>query len=326
MPWYDMPLERLREYRTDTQEPDGLDAWWANRLDLARAQAQPATFTPHEPDVYRPFQVFDVEFSGAGGDPVRAWYIRPGNRDADGTQTPPPIVVKFVGYGGGRGAPAEHVLLPSLGYGVFVMDSRGQGGRWTFGATPDHSTGPENAQVMSRGITTPEDYYFTRMFTDAARAVDTALELAGPNAKVAVSGHSQGGGLALATAGLHRDNVAVCHSDTPFLCDIQRAITLAPRAPYTEIPEFLAENVALIDTALTTLRYIDCALLARRITATALMSVGLMDDICPPSTVFAAYNEITSDKDIAVYPFSGHSVPHVHAEHQLRHLRANFPA
>ena len=75
----------------------------AERLDLARAQAQPATFTPHDPEVYRPFRVFDVEFSGAGGDPVRAWYIKPGAEPAS-------IVVKFIGYGGGRGAPAEHML------------------------------------------------------------------------------------------------------------------------------------------------------------------------------------------------------------------------
>ena len=86
-------------------------------------------------------------------------------------------------------------------------------------------------------------------------------------APVAVTGGSQGGGLALASAALHADAVSVCHADVPFLCDIQRAITLAPHAPYTEIPEFLAENVALIDTALNTLRYVDCALLARRITA-----------------------------------------------------------
>ena len=29
MPWYDLPLERLREYRTSTAEPAGLDQWWA---------------------------------------------------------------------------------------------------------------------------------------------------------------------------------------------------------------------------------------------------------------------------------------------------------
>jgi cephalosporin-C deacetylase-like acetyl esterase len=33
-------------------------------------------------------------------------------------------VVKFIGYGGGRGLPAEHALLPALGYSVFVMDTR----------------------------------------------------------------------------------------------------------------------------------------------------------------------------------------------------------
>ena len=322
MPWFDMPLERLREYRTSTQEPEGLDQWWAKRLDLAREQARPATFTPHEPDVYRPFEVLDVEYSGAGGDPIRAWYIKPAG------QANPPVVVKFIGYGGGRGAPTEHMVLPALGYAVLVMDSRGQGGRWTTGATADgrDGTGAENSLVMTRGITSPEDYYYTRMFTDAALAVDVALELAGTGRTVAVTGGSQGGGLALAAAALHRDAVSVCHADVPFLCDIQRAITLAPHSPYTEIPEFLAQNVALIDAALNTLRYIDCALLARRITATTLVSVGLMDFICPPSTVFAAYNEITADKDIAVYPFSGHSVPHAHAERQLRHLRAALPA
>ena len=321
MPWYDMPLEQLREYRTSTLEPDGLDDWWARRIAEARAVAKPPALTPHQPRLYDPLEVYDVEFSGAGGDRIRAWYLRP--RDTPDA----PVVVKFIGYGGGRGVPSEHFLLPALGYRLFVMDSRGQGGQWTIGATPDgpRATGPENARVMTRGITSPEDYYYTRMFTDAALAVDVALELAGAGGTVAVTGGSQGGGLALAAAALHRDAVSVCHADVPFLCDIQRAITLAPRPPYTEIPQFLSENVALIDTALNTLRYIDCALLARRITARCLLSVGLMDVICPPSTVFAAYNEITAGKDISVHPFTGHEVPEAHVERQLRHLREYLP-
>ena len=188
MPWYDLPLERLREYRTSTQEPDGLDDWWAARLREARDQARPATVTAHEPGLYAPFEVSDVEFSGGAGERVRAWYITPASQRASG------VVVKFIGYGGGRGVPAEHLLLPALGYPVLVMDSRGQGGRWSSGATADGAgSGPENSLVMTRGITTPEEYYYTRMFTDAALAVDTARELAGPSLPVAVSGGSQGG-------------------------------------------------------------------------------------------------------------------------------------
>jgi cephalosporin-C deacetylase len=233
-------------------------------------------------------------------------------------------VVKFIGYGGGRGRPAEHALLPALGYALLVMDTRGQGGRWSTGATGDHAdgwhAGPENARVMTRGIARPEDYYFTRLFTDAVRAVETACALTGA-ARVAVTGASQGGGLALAAAALVPEQVAVCHADVPFLCDIQRAITLAPQPPYTEVPEFLAHQVDLVPAALDTLRYVDCALLARRITARCLLSVGLMDTVCPPSTVFAAYNEITAGKDISVHPFTGHEVPAAHVERQLRHLR-----
>src|SRR5262249_33750212 len=114
--------------------------------------------------------------------------------------------------------------------------------------------------------------------------------------------------------------VAVCHADVPFLCDIQRGITLAPEAPYTEVAEFLAHNVDLIPAALDTLRYVDCALLARRITARCLLSVGLMDTICPPSTVFAAHNEIGGDKHIAVPRSPGHEVPTALVERQLRPL------
>jgi cephalosporin-C deacetylase len=265
--------------------------------------------------VYAPLEVFDVEFSGARGDRIRAWYLVP-----PGAAQRAPVVVRFIGYGGGRGLPAEHTLLPSLGYAMFVMDSRGQGGRWSTGATD-----PANSTVMTQNITRREEYYYTLMFTDAARAVQTAAELAGTD-RVAVSGGSQGGGLALAAAALMPGSVAVCHADIPFLCDIQRAITLAPDPPYTEVPEFLEHNTALIPAALDTLRYIDCALLARRITAECLLSVGLMDTICPPSTVFAAYNEITAGKDIAVHPYTGHTVPSAHIEQQLRHLRKFLPS
>jgi cephalosporin-C deacetylase len=311
MPWFDLPLEQLRSYRTETREPAGLDGWWAERLAQAERSARPPVLTRYRPDVYAPLEIFDVEFSGGRGDRIRAWYLKP----AAATQT----VVKFIGYGGGRGLPVEHTLLALLGYAVLVMDTRGQGGRWSTGATS-----PANSTVMTTDITRPEDYYYTLLFADAARAVRTAVDL-GQTAQVATAGASQGGALALAAAALVPDLVTVCHADIPFLCDIQRAITLAPVAPYTEIPDFLANNTTLIPAALDTLRYIDCALLARRITAQCLLSTGLMDTVCPPSTVFAAYNEITAGKDIAAYPYTRHAVPTAHVERQIEHLRRFLP-
>ena len=36
------------------------------------------------------------------------------------------------------------------------------------------------------------------------------------------------------------------------------------------------------------------------------MYTGLMDTICPPSTQFAAFNKITSPKEVILYPDFGH--------------------
>ncbi|HAH86680.1 MAG TPA: acetylesterase, partial [Armatimonadetes bacterium] len=56
----------------------------------------------------------------------------------------------------------------------------------------------------------------------------------------------------------------------------------------------------------TTLGYIDNQHLAKRIKAEVLMLTGLMDTICPPSTQFAAFNKITSKKNVLIYPDFGH--------------------
>ncbi|NLF56716.1 MAG: acetylxylan esterase, partial [Candidatus Hydrogenedens sp.] len=43
-----------------------------------------------------------------------------------------------------------------------------------------------------------------------------------------------------------------------------------------------------------------------RITGRVLMAVGLMDEICPPSSQFAAYNKITAPKEAVIYPDFAH--------------------
>jgi len=92
MPWFDLPLDQLREYRTDTAEPPGLDQWWQQRLEAARAAAIPPRLILHEADIYAPVRVYDTEFSGAGGDRIKAWYLRPADAGDNA-----PAVVTFIG-------------------------------------------------------------------------------------------------------------------------------------------------------------------------------------------------------------------------------------
>ncbi len=205
---------------------------------------------------------------------------------------PLPAVVEYNGYGGGRGLPFERLGWASAGFAYLFMDTRGQGSMWgSGGGTPDpHGTGPSSSGFMTRGIEDPADYYYRRVFTDAVRAVDAVRTLAQVDAsRVAVVGASQGGGIALAAAALCDDLVAVL-PDVPFLCDFPRAVGFTDRDPYQEIVRYLSVHRGADERVHRTLSYFDGATMATRATAPALFSVALMDPICPPSTVFAAFN------------------------------------
>ncbi len=138
------------------------------------------------------------------------------------------------------------------------------------------------------------------------RAVETALShpAIDPD-RIAVSGGSQGGGISIAVAGLE-PRVKVAMPDVPFLCHFQRATQITDTHPYQEIVVFCKAQRDQIETVFNTLKYFDGMNFAARSNAQALFSVSLMDEICPPSTVFAAYNYYAGPKKIKVWQFNKH--------------------
>jgi cephalosporin-C deacetylase len=302
MPLYDFNLTELRQYRSTVVTPDDFDAFWSKTLSETRATPIAATFAPMDAGLSL-VEVFDVSYNGYGGHKVKAWLILPRQRSA-----PLPLVVKFIGYGGGRGFPHDHLLWPTAGYATFVMDTRGQGSTWSKGDTTDPvGSDPAHPGSMTKGILSRDTYYYRRVFTDAVRAIEAAKSHAAidPN-RIAVTGGSQGGGIALAAAGLDGTVKAVM-PDVPFLCDFPRAVTVTPRDPFPEISRFLSVHRDKVAEVFKTLTYFDGICFAERIQAAGLFSVGLMDTICPPSTVFAAYNAFAGkDKSIIEYGFNDH--------------------
>jgi cephalosporin-C deacetylase len=312
MPRFDLSLAELRDYLPTVAEPHDFDEFWARTLAEARALDR-APVVRREPSPMTLVESYSVEFAGFGGDPVLGWLLLP----AGGTGALPTIV-EFNGYGGGRGLPHERLQWVNAGYAYFFMDTRGQGSNWgTGGHTPDpHGSGPSAVGFMTRGIDDPDDYYFRRVFTDAVRAIDAVRTLDRVDAsRVAICGGSQGGGITLAAAGLSSDLVAVM-PDVPFLCHFERAVGMTSSDPYSEIVRYLSVHRDLVEQTFTTLSYMDGVNFARRAAAPALFSVGLLDTVCPPSTVFAAHNHYAGEAHIEVYPFNEHEGGAAH--HWLR--------
>lgn len=253
-------------------------------------------------------EVHDLTFAGFGGDPVRGWFLRPA-----GAHGRLPVVVELNGYGGDRGLPHERLLWPAAGYAYLFMDTRGQGSGWGSGGdTPDRSgaaaeaSAPAHPGFMTRGVLDFDAYHYRRLITDAVRAVDAVRTLDGVDAdRVVVAGASQGGGLALAVAGLVPD-VAAAMVDVPFLCHVRRGVEISDSDPYGEVARYLAVHRHRVEEVFTTMSYVDGVHHGARARAPALFSVGLMDDVCPPSTVFAAFHAYAGPAEIEVYGFNGH--------------------
>lgn len=315
MPHFDMPIEKLRSYHPTVQKPDDFDTFWQKTLEKTRQHDLNPQFTPIDYGL-KLVDIYDVTFAGYGGQPVKGWFVLPKNRDSS-----LPCIVEFIGYGGGRGFGFEHLLWANVGYAYFLMDTRGQGSTWRHGDTPDLPDGanPAIPGFMTQGILNPETYYYRRVFTDGVRAVEAARSHKAVDEKhIALTGGSQGGGITIAVGALVPDAEAVM-PDVPFLCHFRRATTVFDSQPYDEIRRYLKTHRDKIDIVYNTLSYFDGVNFAEKTQAKALYSVGLMDDICPPSTVFAAYNRVLSEKSIKIYEFNNHEGGGAH--HTLEQLK-----
>ncbi|MEA4943977.1 MAG: acetylxylan esterase [Propionicimonas sp.] len=302
MPRFDLSPAELRNYRPEVAEPADFDEFWAMTLAEHRPAADPV-LTPVAAGLSL-VDVYDVTFAGFEGHPIKAWLLLPKD-----VSTPLAGVVEYVGYGGGRGLPHERLAWVNAGYAYLLMDTRGQGSVWGSGGdTPDPvGAAPSAPGFMTRGIESPETYYYRRVFTDAVAAVEVmrGLPQVDPE-KVAVTGGSQGGGITIAVAGLVGGLVAAM-PDVPFLCHYERAVGLTDRDPYNEIVRYLAVHRGAEQGVFQTLSYFDGVNFARRATAPALFSVGHLDLTCPPSTVFAAYHHWAgAPSEIVEYSYNDH--------------------
>lgn len=302
MPLIDMPLEELYQYQGRNPRPDDFDAFWDASLAEMRAIDPKVEFIQAEFSA-RGVDCFHMWFTGTGGSRIHAKVLRPAE-----IEDRAPAVLQFHGYSMSSGDWNDKLSFVSQGFIVAAMDCRGQGGL-------SEDTVPVRGTTLRghivRGLNdSPERMYYRNVFLDTALLARIVMDLPQVDPeRVVATGGSQGGGLTLACAALE-PRIKKAAPWYPFLCDYLRVWEMDQDvAAYDELRQFFRHHDPRHERAaklFERLGYIDVQHLAPRIKAEVLMSTGLMDTICPPSTQFAAFNKITSKKEVLIYPDYSH--------------------
>lgn len=242
-------------------------------------------------------------FTGVGGARVYAKFIKPKNIDK-----PSPAVINFHGYTGSSGDWVDKLPYAAAGFCVAALDCRGQGGK---SQDVGGVLGNTHKGHIIRGLEEgPEKLLFRSIFLDTAQLAGIVMDMdLVDEGRVGCYGGSQGGALTIACASLE-PRIKLAAPMFPFLCDYRRVWDMdLDQKAYEEMRDWFRRfdpTHEREDEFFHTLGYIDLQHLANRIKAEVLMFTGLMDDICPPSTQFAAYNKMTCKKNMVLYPDFGH--------------------
>jgi cephalosporin-C deacetylase len=310
---YDLSLEELKVYKPNlTRQPDFEEFW---RLTLKELEKTPVKFRLKPYDYpAKGVKVFEIIFSGFMNADINGWFAIP---DAPGKH---PGLVLYHGYNWAMdGCIHDTVNMALHGYAVLHMLVRGQQGKSVDNVVSSHG---HNAGWMSKGILSRDEYYYRAVYMDSVRAVEVLAGMDDVDAnRIGVMGGSQGGALTLAAAALSNIPV-VAVAQYPYLCNFDRAIDVALKMPYGELNEFFRRysDPEVERQAKITLSYFDIMNHAPNIKCPVLLSCGLVDEITPPSTIFAAYNHMECPKEIAVYRYFGHEYIPGFVEKQLRML------
>lgn len=141
-----------------------------------------------------------------------------------------------------------------------------------------------------------DEFYYKRVFIGAVRAVDFICSLPEYNGKaLGVTGSSQGGALSFATAALD-NRVTFLAAIHPAMCD-HEAFLHGQAGGWPHYFYWQKPDKARLETS----RYYDSVNFARRIQVPGWYSWGYNDEVCPPTSMYAAYNSLNAPKELHPY-------------------------
>ena len=296
--------------------PGDFDQFWADqKAQLAKVPMNP-TLTPvavSNADI----ECFDVQLQCLGGAPVSGYFGRPKNAK------PGSLPAILWVHGAGVRSSSLGNAISGAGRGMLSMDINAHG--IPNGKPAEYYEELKQGALKDYRIAGRESrdaIYFRCMYLRLVRAIDFLTSQPEWNGKtLAVVGHSQGGGQALAAGGLD-PRVTVIGAGVPAICDhTGRAIGRINGWPKL-VP--MGSDGKPEPLSLEASRYVDAVNFASRCKADAIMSVGFIDRTCPPTTNYAAYNQLQGMKQVINKPLMGHSATSDIHQAFLEFIEASF--
>ena len=308
------------EIKAAGEEPADFDAFWQRaRAELStvplEAKLEPMSRGANDDGK---LSCYDIKIPCPGGMPVSGYLVKPSGAKPKSL----PALISYHGAG-----VRSAVLSTALSYarrGFIAMDVNAHG--IENGQPPEFYTALSNNELKdyrSRDKDDPEKFYFRGMYQRVMRSLEyikTCPEWDGKT--LVVIGGSQGGAQSLVAAALD-PQVTLCLAGVPAMSEHSGPLAQPPRqAGWPRLYRANAQGKPDNEKVCRTAAYFDNIYFAKRIKADCFLSTGFVDTTCPPTGVFAVFNNLPQGirKEITLTPAAGHGAPNTKGDAYLKKL------
>lgn len=293
-----------QKLKPGTKFPKDFNAYWKNEKEKLKALPLNAKLKEVE-NTEMGYLCYDTELNCTGPKPARGYFAKPQN--ATPGSLPIVLLVHAAGVKGSwcRSRAQEALRYAKGGKGALCFDLNAHG--MLNGQPEEYYANLEAGELKDysvQGLESRDDFYFRGMYLRLIRTLDYLTQQPEWDGKrILVIGESQGGGQALAAAGLDK-RVSAVVATVPAMCDWGG--TLVGRKGGWPQP---FERHGDKEKMKKTLPYFDTAHLLHNSKATIAVEIGLIDQTCPSTSIYSAINQANGKVIIYPVPYREHSWP-----------------
>lgn len=289
------------KFKPGTKRPKDFDSYWREQKSNLRSLPMKVDSKPVE-NIDPGFLCSDIEINCVGPKPARGYFAKPLNAKPGSL----PIVLNLhaAGVKGDwcLSKPSIALDYAKKGNGALAFDLNAHG--MLNGQSADYYSELESGELKNyweTGIENRDEFYFRGMYLRLLRTLDfLCSQPEWDQKRIIVIGESQGGGQALAAAGLD-DRVTAAVATVPAMCDFGREL-IGEKGGWPNPFGYSGNKEKMMNT----IPYFDDAHILENSKATLVTEIGLIDYTCPSVGIYAALNQSKGKKIIYAVPYRGH--------------------